>query len=189
MLHRPVVLVAGKTSALTGTTHLSPSASPRRSVHSAHSADYFSARTTSNSRQTAITTLVRSARPAWSHSTTGLRPLPWFLKRLASAAIEAQFESLQLLVGLSKSAKSDPETTYIERKLAMKSVGSCSACGRQISAIPMSEVMQLMMSGGEAAIKGKATRCPKCAKLYCTGCVHAAGQKCPSCKVGVEEVH
>jgi DNA-directed RNA polymerase subunit RPC12/RpoP len=71
----------------------------------------------------------------------------------------------------------------------MKSVGLCSACGRQISAIPMPEVMQLMTSGGESAIKGKATRCPKCAELYCTGCVHAAGRKCPRCGVDVEEVH
>ena len=77
----------------------------------------------------------------------------------------------------------------VNRTVVMKFIGSCSACGRQVSAIPMSEVMQLMMSGGEDAIKAKATRCPKCAKLFCTGCVHGAGRKCPTCRVDVEEVH
>ena len=76
-----------------------------------------------------------------------------------------------------------------EARQQVRSVGSCSACGRQVSAIPMSEVVQLMASGGEAAIRAKATRCPKCSKLYCTGCVHGAGRKCPNCRVDVEEFY
>jgi phage FluMu protein Com len=81
------------------------------------------------------------------------------------------------------------ETAHKRRELACRRVGWCSACDRRISAIPMSEILQLMSVDDETAIKGKATRCPKCAKLYCTGCVHAAGRKCPNCKVDVEEVH
>ena len=66
-------------------------------------------------------------------------------------------------------------------------VGKCSKCGRAVFSPSMQEVNQLMMAGETDMIQAIATSCPTCDVLYCAGCAHRAGQKCPKCGTAVVE--